>query len=171
METDGTDVYVLLNPFRCNWREFCILTRVLSDLDADQLAAAEGFYAPDIDAALIGLCFTDAARERLGVRGVQTTIGRTGLPMVVPAMLSPTDADRFFVDHLGRYDTYVQQYPRASEPCCLVERIVRQLGEQVSLRPRAGTESDYDFDLRGEVPLVPSRAATVPGWLRADTAS
>ena len=35
----------------------------------------------------------------------------------------------------------------------------------------AETESDYDFDLRGEVPVLPSRAATVPGWLRADTAS
>jgi hypothetical protein len=116
------------------------------------------------------LCFSNAARERLGVRGVQSTISRTGLPMVVPATLSPQDARRFFVDHLGRYDTYVQQYPRASEPG-LVERIVRQLGEQVAQRPRAGTESDYDFDLRGEVPVLPSRAATVPGWLRADTSS
>lgn len=170
MDTDGTDIYVLLNPFRCNWREFGILTSVLADLDAEQLEAAEGFYAPDIDAALIGLCFSDAARERLGVRGIQTTVSRTGLPMVVPATLSPEEARRFFVDHLGRYDTYVQQYPSAEEPVGLVERIVRRLGEQVTQRPRAGTESDYNFDLRGEVPVLETRQPTVPGWLRPDSA-
>ena len=170
MDTDGTDVYVLLHPFRCNWREFGILTRVLADLDADQLDAAEGFYAPDIDAALIGVCFADTARLHLGTRGMQAAVARTGLPMVVPATLSEAQAHRFFVEHMGRYDTYVQLYPAADEPIGLIERVVHRLGEQVGLRPRAGTESDYNFDLRGEVPLLEARKPTVPGWLRHDSA-
>lgn len=169
-EPNGTDVYVLLSPFRENVREFCILTRVLADLDAEQLDAAEGFYAPDVDAALVGLCFADGVRRRLGPRGIQETVARTGLPMVIPATLSPADAHRFFGEHLSRYDTYVQQYPNLGEPLCLVERIVRRLGEQTALRPRAGTESDYLFDLRGEVPLVDARKPTLPGWLRPDSA-
>lgn len=154
MEPNGADVYVLLNPFRYNVREFRILTRVLADLGGDDLEAAEGFYAPDIDAALIGACFTAAARARLGVEGMQARVARCGLPLVVPARLDPAAVRRFFDEHLLRYDTYVQLYPSAAEPLGLVERIVQRLGEQVVLRPRAGTESDYNFDLRQEVPLL-----------------
>lgn len=168
MESNGADVYVLLNPFRCNVREFRILTRVLADLDRDDLEAVEGYYAPDIDAALIGTCFTPDARSRRGVEGMQTCVARCGLPLVVPARLDAAAARRFFDEHLLRYDTYVQLYPSAAEPLGLFERIVERLGEQVVLRPRAGTESDYNFDLRLEVPVIGVRHATMPRW-RADS--
>lgn len=169
MESTGADVYVLLNPFRCNVREFRILTRVLEDLGGDELEAAEGFYAPDIDAALIGACFTSAAHSRLGVEGMQVSVARCGLPMVVPARLDLATARRFFDEHLLRYDTYVQLYPSVEEPMGLFERIVQRLGEQVVLRPRAGTESDYNFDLRHEVPVIGVRHPTMPSWGRAES--
>jgi hypothetical protein len=169
MESNGADVYVLLNPFRCNVREFRILTRVLADLSSDDLEAAEGYYAPDIDAALVGACFTPQARARLRVEGMQASIARCGLPLVVPARLDTAAAARFFDEHLLRYDTYVQLYPSADEPLGLFERMVERLGEQVVLRPRAGTESDYNFDLRHEVPVIGALHATMPSWRRADS--
>jgi hypothetical protein len=169
MESNGADVYVLLNPFRCNVREFRILTRVLADLGSDDLEAGEGYYAPDIDAALIGACFTSDARSRLGVEGMQACVARCGLPLVVPARLELAAATRFFHEHLRRYDTYVQLYPSAEEPLGLFERIVERLGDQVTLRPRAGTESDYNFDLRQEVPVIGVLHATLPSWRRAES--
>lgn len=169
MESNGADVYVLLNPFRCNVREFRILTRVLADLDSDDLEAVEGYYAPDIDAALIGACFTSDTRSRLGIEGMQARVARCGLPLVVPARLDVAAARRFFDEHLLRYDTYVQLYPSAVERMGLFERIVERMGEQVALRPRAGTESDYNFDLRQEVPVIGVRHATMPSWRRAES--
>jgi hypothetical protein len=169
MESNGADVYVLLNPFRSNVREFQILTRVLVDLGSDDLDAVEGYYAPDIDAALIGACFTRDARSHLGVAGMQARVARCGLPLVVPARFDAAAAARFFDEHLRRYDTYVQLYPSAAEPMGLVERMVVRLGEQVALRPRAGTDSDYNFDLRHEVPVVGVRHVTMPSWRRADS--
>ncbi|HUQ03625.1 MAG TPA: hypothetical protein VM261_14105 [Kofleriaceae bacterium] len=160
---------MLLNPFRGNVREFRILTRVLADLGGDVLEAVEGYYAPDIDAALIGACFSSDARLRLGVAGMQASVARCGLPMVVPARLEVATARRFFDEHLLRYDTYVQLYPSAAEPMGLFERIVERLGEQVALRPRAGTDSDYNFDLRHEVPVIGARHATMPSWRRAES--
>jgi hypothetical protein len=170
MESNGADVYVLLNPFRGNVREFRILTRVLADLgrDNDDLEAVEGYYAPDIDAALIGACFTPDARSRLGLEGMQASVARCGLPMVVPARLDEAAAARFFDEHLLRYDTYVQLYPSAAEPLGLFERMVERLGEQVVLRPRAGTDSDYNFDLRRELPVIGVRHAPL-SWRRADS--
>jgi hypothetical protein len=169
VEPNGADVYVLLNPFRGNVREFRILTRVLADLGSDELEAVEGFYAPDIDTALIGALFTADARSHLGVSGMQARVARCGLPLVVSARLDNAAAARFFDEHLRRYDTYVQLYPSASEPLGLFERIVAQLGEHVATRPRAGTDSDYNFDLRHEVPVLGARHATMPPWRRADS--
>jgi hypothetical protein len=168
MQSNSADVYLLLNPFRCNVREFRILTRVLGDLGSE-LEAAEGYYAPDIDAALIGACFTSAASSRLGVEGMQASVARCGLPLVVPARLDRAAAHRFFDAHLSRYDTYVQLYPSAAEPMGLLERIVQRLGEQVVLRPRPGTESDYNFDLGQEVPVMGVRHATRSDWRRAES--
>lgn len=168
MDSIGADVYVLLNPFRCNVREFRIITRVLADLDSDDLEAVDGYYAPDIDAALIGTCFTAAARARLGVEGMQACIARCGLPLVVPARLDAAGVARFFDEHLLRYDTYVQLYPSAAEPMGLFERMIVQLGEHAVLRPRAGTESDYNFDLRHEVPVI-GVLHELPSWRRAES--
>jgi hypothetical protein len=48
--------------------------------------------------------------------------------------------------------------------------MVVRLGEHVALRPRAGTESDYNFDLRHEVPVIGVLHATMPAsWRRADS--
>jgi len=61
-------------------------------------------------------------------------------------------------------------FPASAEGLGLVEGFIRTLGEQVVLRPRAGTESDYNVDLRDEVPVLETRRATNPGWLRHDSA-
>lgn len=163
------DVYLLLNPFRGNVREFCILTRVLADLDGIYLQAAEGFYAPVIDSALVVLCFSGRARRRLGAKLIHLFAGRTGLPMVAPEALSAEDSQRFLVDHMSRYDTYVQQYAAVDEPVGLVERTILHLAEHVAPLPRAGTERDYNFDLGDEVPLLNPRKPTHPHWLRDES--
>mgnify|MGYP000948615056 FL=1 len=98
----------------------------------------------------------------------RSCIARCGLPLVVPARLDAAGAARFFDEHLLRYDTYVQLYPCAEEPMGLIERVVERLGEQVVLRPRAGTESDYNFDLRHEVPMIGVRHE-LPSWRRAES--
>ncbi|HVK71703.1 MAG TPA: hypothetical protein VM734_00220 [Kofleriaceae bacterium] len=170
MEPDGADVYLLLNPFRCNVREFGILTRMLADLD-DGLEAVQGHYASELDAALIGLCFSHGARRRLGPRGILDMVARTGLPMVVPERLSYADAHHFFLEHLARFDICVVQHAAAGAPVRLVEGLVRRLGEEVARRPRAGSESDYAFDLRDELPLVNARRPTVPDWMHLGAAS
>ena len=164
------DVYLLLNPFRSNVREFCILTHVLADLEGVYLDSAEGYYAPDIDSALVVLCFSDRARRRLGPSMIHQFAGRSGLPMVAPEALSSEVAQRFLVDHMSRYDTYVQQYAASDEPVSLVERTILHLAEHVGPLPRAGTESDCNFDLDDELPLLNPRKATHPHWLDHDSA-
>jgi hypothetical protein len=153
---DSHDVYLVLHPFRGNVREFGILVRPLADLDQRYLAGAEGFYAPEIDTALVVLRFTRRAYHRLGDRHVELFVGRSGLPMVVPERLNAEARRRFFLEHLSGYSTYVQLYP-SSDQVGLAERVLINLTDHIVDPGAPRTDQELCFDIEAELPVINPR--------------
>ena len=156
------DVFLVLHPFRENVAEFQILLRPVADLGKHRLEGAEGFYDPTIDTALLVLRFPSELVDHWGVRVINLFASRCGLPMVVPSELSPSARRRFFLEHVSRYDTYVQQYFDPAETQPLPLRVLGALGEHVADMPPPGRGCYFDkstLPLHG--PRRPRRASTM----------
>ena len=172
------DVILVLHPFRDNVREFQVLARPLEVLDAEYLLGTEGLFNPKTDTALIVLRFSEEAAKRFGPYTIHLFAGRSGLPMIVPAKLSPLERRKFFLEHLtASYSVYVQLYPCADEPGSLVERTLGTLSGHIEMLPYI--EPPRDFDIEHSMPLFnphlqrvkkrrkPRR--TQPPWRRLDS--
>lgn len=157
------DVILVLHPFRTHVREHETLCRALRDLDAHYLLGAEGFHQAQIDTALVVLRFSARAADRLGGRFLQLFARRCGLPMIVPAELDAETRRKFFLGHLSRYTTYVQQYCSKREGAGVAERVVATLGEHVSHLP--APERRERFDPYAALPIS-ERRRTVSSGLR-----
>lgn len=145
------DVFLVLHPFRENVAEFRILVRPLSELGRKHIVGAEGFYDGSIDTALLVLRFPEELVEHWGPTIINTFAKRTGLPMVIPSELSPRSRRQFFLEHVSRYDTYVQQYWDETETTALPVRVLEHLEEHVAgLAPPS--RSQY-FDARAVLPV------------------
>ncbi len=129
------DIFLILSPFRDNVAEFQILVRPLSDLGQKHLIGADGFYNATLDTALLCLHFREELIEHWGPKIINLFAQRTGLPMVIPAELSPRQRRRFFLEHVSGYDTYVQQYWARDEALPLPTRVLEHLREHVSTLP------------------------------------
>jgi hypothetical protein len=129
------DVFLVLHPFRDNVAEFQIMLRPVCDLRRKQLVGADGFYRPRIDTALLVLRFSPGLLDYWGDKIITLFASRCGLPMVVPAELSPRERRRFFLEHLSRYDTYVQQYWDPHEALPLPVRVLEHLREHLDDDP------------------------------------
>ena len=174
---DHYDVILVLHPFRNNVREFQILVRPLAVLDSEYLVGTEGLFNPKTDTALIVLRFSEEAVKRLGAYTVHLFAGRSGLPMIIPAKLTPEERRKFFIEHLtASYNVYVQLYPASDEPGSLVERSLTTLCGHIETLPHI--EPPADFDIQRSMPLFnpqlektsrrkPRR--TQPPWRRLDS--
>jgi hypothetical protein len=140
------DVFLVLSPFRDNVAEFTILSRPLADVHRRHVHDAEGFYCPDIDTALVALRFMPRVVERWGSSLIHLFAGRAGLPMVIPDELEPEQRRSFFLDHLSRYTTYVQHYPRRDDSEPLIQRVVMALAEHISQTPRENARYFFPND-------------------------
>jgi hypothetical protein len=147
------DVFQVCHPFRDNVREFQILMRPLADLEPVHLIDAEGFWHPGLDTAIVSMRFDPVATSRVGESMLLTLAGRSGLPMVVPSRLSPAQRSAFFMDHLSRYSTYVQQYHEPRESSSMLERVLGCLAAHIADEPRRSTRI---FDVH-ELPLINPR--------------
>lgn len=149
------DVFLVLHPFRENVAEFRILVRPLADLGRKHIVGAEGFYDRHIDTALLVLRFPEDLVEHWGPKIINTFAQRTGLPMVIPSELSPRRRRHFFLEHVSRYDTYVQQYWDDTETTALPVRVLEHLEQHVAdLGPPS--RSQY-FDARAILPVHGTR--------------
>jgi hypothetical protein len=147
------DVFQVMHPFRDNVREFQILMRPLADLEPVHLVDAEGYWHPGLDTAVVSMRFDPRAAGRVGESGLLTLAGRSGLPMVVPNRLSPLQRQQFFIDHLSRYSTYVQQYHEPRESTSMLERVLACLAAHIAHEPRRPTRN---FDVH-DLPLINPR--------------
>lgn len=147
------DVFLVMHPFRDNVREFQILVRPLADLEPVHLVDAEGYYNPNLDTAAVSMRFDRRAVASLGEPALLALAGRSGLPMVVPARLSGVERQRFFLDHLSRYSTYVQQYYEPREATSMVERVLACLAAHTASDPARAARS---FDVH-DLPLINPR--------------
>jgi hypothetical protein len=145
------DVFLVLHPFRENVSEFRILVRPLSDLGRKHMVGAEGFYDQHLDTALLVLRFPEELVQHWGEKIINTFARRTGLPMVIPSELSPTQRRQFFLEHVSSYDTYVQQYWDANDPTPLAVRVLEHLEQHVA-DMRAPSRSQF-FDARAMLPV------------------
>lgn len=156
------DVFLVLHPFRENVPEFQILLRPISELGPHRLSGAEGFYDPTIDTALLVLRFPGELVDHWGPRIINLFASRCGLPMVVPSELSPTARRQFFLGHVSKYDTYVQQYFDPDEKLALPLRVLRVLADHVADMPAPARGCYFDtrmLPLHG--PRRPRRASTM----------
>lgn len=152
------------------------MVRPLEALDAEYLLGTEGLFNPKTDTALIVLRFSAETAKRLGAYTIHLFAQRSGLPMIVPAKLTPKQRRRFFIEHLtASYNVYVQLYPSADEPYPLVERTLLTLSGHLETIPYM--EPPADFDIERAVPLFNAQLEqkdsrrprrTQPPWHRLD---
>ena len=171
------DVILVLHPFRNNVQEFQILARPLAVLDGEYLIGTEGLFNPKTDTTLIVLRFSEDAAKRLGPYTIHLFAGRSGLPMIVPAKLTPAQRRKFFIEHLtASYNVYVQLYPVAKEPGSLVDRALNTLSGHIETLPYI--EPPADFDIQRSMPLFNPQLVknkrrrprrTQPPWRRLDS--
>ena len=146
------DVLLVLHPFRNNIREFQILTQPLETLDPEHLLSAEGLFNPKTDTALLILRFSEQAAMTLGPHAIHLFAGRSGLPMIVPAQLSPVEQRKFFIEHLTEsYSVYVQLYPLMDEPISIVTRVLLTLADHIEFLPHI--QPPADFAIQRAMPL------------------
>jgi len=145
------DVFLVLHPFLDNIREFQVLSRPLGDLQRRYLGGADAYYCERIDTALIALRFPKRVEERWGAQLIHLLAARPGLPMVIPSTLSLPARREFFLEHLARYNTYLQHYPHRNENMPLVERAIINLADHLRSAPRPA--KDCFFNVAGKLPL------------------
>lgn len=133
-DTVSFDIYVVLCPFQELCPEFKIIIRPLAAHEADQLCGADGYYCGEIDSAILVLRFRRDFVDMVGAARVLELLTTWGRPVVAPETMQSAERDRFFLDHLARYTTYVQQYPSTDENDPMLLRVLDNLSEHVNVR-------------------------------------
>ena len=150
------DVFLVMHPYRRNLAEFRVLIRPLRE-SARCLAGAEGYYCDPLDTALVALRFHRPADER-HISRILAIAALPGLPMVVPEQLSARERRYFFLQHVTRHGTYVQQYANYQDRTPLVERVLETLSQH--LAPTISTHAGRGFDVERELPLYSASTQT-----------
>lgn len=150
---ESYDVFLVLHPLGSIPAQNRARLKPLEPLEC--LLGVDTYYDQDTDTAVLGLRFAAQSLERLGAYTVHLYCSRSGLPMVVPARLSPGERRRFFMEQLGRYGVYVQQYPAKDDPAPLVVRALDTLISHVAALPRPTQQRS--IDLSREFPLFNPR--------------
>jgi hypothetical protein len=128
------DIYLLMRRFRAEAMAYRAQVRPLAPLEFGYLSSAEGFYSPRLGSALLGLRLDERAVARMGHDSLTWLLERCDLRYVIPARLVPDQRRRFYLEHLTRYTTYVQQYPDRQESVPLLERVLLHLAQHVGAR-------------------------------------
>jgi hypothetical protein len=129
------DVYIVLHPFRALVHEFAETIRPVAECECEQLTGVEGYYCEAIDSAILNLRFRVDFVSLLGSRRVIELVSRWGRPVIAPAELAEDERTRFFLDHLSRYSTYVQQYPNRDEGRPMLLRVLDSVAAHVVPAP------------------------------------
>lgn len=131
-DVSSFDAYVVMCPFRQLCPEFKIIIQPLAAHEADQLEGADGYYCDEIDSAILVLRFRRDFVNLHGQVRVLELLATWGCPVVAPELMQEHERERFFYDHLARYQTYVQQYPSTEEDSPMLLRVLDNLSEHVN---------------------------------------